>query len=108
MAARLSRLGARCIALTIFTAPAPANVPLSSYAQGLHTSWESARASTSSEAINETRREEERQAVRLLGLEPVWLDLPDAPYRRSTAGDAFYTSDAQLMGRVAPEERHNL
>ena len=108
MAARLSRLGARCIALTIFTAPAPSGVPLSKYAQGLHTSWESARDSATDEAINETRREEERQAMRLLGLEHVWLDLPDAPYRRSAAGDPFYTSDAQLMGRVAAEERHGV
>jgi LmbE family N-acetylglucosaminyl deacetylase len=55
--------------------------------------------------INSVRREEEQSAMRLLGLEPVWLDLPDAPYRRGAGGETFYNSDLDLFGRVAPEER---
>lgn len=110
MAARLSRLGARCIAITVFTAPAPPNAPLSDYAQWLHGQWESASVSVNSTQpnINEVRREEERQAMRLLGLECQWLDLPDAPYRHSASGKHYYTSDETLMGKVAPEERQML
>src|SRR5438874_5811424 len=76
MAARLSRMGARCMAITVFTAPALASEPLSPYAQWLHGQWESASGTGGDkQPINEVRREEERQAMRLLGLEYVWLDL---------------------------------
>jgi LmbE family N-acetylglucosaminyl deacetylase len=36
------------------------------------------------------------------------LDLPDAPYRRGPTGAPLYTSDEDLFGRVAPEERRAL
>jgi LmbE family N-acetylglucosaminyl deacetylase len=108
MAARLSRAGARCIALTVFTAPAQSDVPLSGFAQLQHDWWEAA-GGAAGKPINEVRRDEERAAVRLLDLEPVWLDLPDAPYRRGSSGDFFYTSNDALMGGiVAPEERRQL
>jgi LmbE family N-acetylglucosaminyl deacetylase len=107
IAARLSRAGARCIGLTVFAAPAPASVELSPFAQALHGEWERA-AGTSVQAINDVRRAEEEAAMRLMGLEHVWLDFPDAPYRRSAEGEAFYTSDEQLFGEVAREERHDL
>lgn len=106
MAARLSKMGARCIALTIFTAPSPTG-DLSPYARYLHGQWENAHGS-SEQPINEVRREEERQAMRLLGLEYRWLDLPDAPYRRGEGGQTFYNSDEQLLGTLAPEERRSL
>ncbi len=109
MAARLSRKGVRCIAITVFTAPSPQGEPLSPYAQWLHSQWGSpGEAGDDQKPINEVRREEERQAMRLLGLEHVWLDLPDAPYRHDSAGEHFYMSDEKLMGRVAPEERRLL
>src|SRR5438045_4362864 len=104
MAARLSRAGARCVALTLFAAPASEDAPLSDFARWLHDQWESAGA-TGGKPVNEVRREEERAALRLLGLEPVWLDLSDAPYRRGAAGQHLYTSNQALMsGLVAPEE----
>src|SRR3954468_5652850 len=78
VAARLSRMGARCLGVTIFTAPAPEDVPLSPFATAMHDEWERSHGTTV-EAINEVRRDEERAAMRLLGLEPVWLDLLDAP-----------------------------
>jgi LmbE family N-acetylglucosaminyl deacetylase len=106
IAARLSRTGARCIAITIFTAPAPEGVPLSPFAEGMHAEWE--RSGGSAKAVNEVRRDEERAAMRLLNLEPVWLDLPDAPYRRGADGRYLYTANSELMGRVAPEERRSL
>jgi LmbE family N-acetylglucosaminyl deacetylase len=107
IAARLSRAGARCLGLTVFAAPAPAGVPLSPFAQELHDKWERA-AGTTIEAINDVRRTEERAALGLLEVEPLWLDFADAPYRRSSAGEAYYTSDEELFGRPSPEERRDL
>src|SRR5687768_8757481 len=85
MAARLARSGARCVGLVVFAAPAPSDSPLSAFAQGLHAQWESANGTTVA-TINEVRREEERQAMRLLGLQPIWLDFADAPYRVGAGG----------------------
>lgn len=107
MAARLSRRGARCFAVTIFAAPAPEDTPLSPFAHALHNEWERA-AGQDMRAINEVRRDEERDALRLLGLDPAWLDFPDAPYRRSQNGRHLYTSDEGLFGKVAPEEQRRL
>ena len=107
IAARLSRTGARCIGLTVLAAPAPTGVELSPFAQELHDKWERA-AGTTVQTINEVRRAEEQAAMRLMGLEPVWLDFPDAPYRRSAEGEVHYTSDEQLFGEVAREERRDL
>jgi len=59
-------------------------------------------------AFNEARREEERLAMKLLGLQPVWLDFQDAPFRHGIGGKALYNSNDDLFGRVAPEERQNL
>jgi LmbE family N-acetylglucosaminyl deacetylase len=41
-------------------------------------------------------------------LEPVWLDVPDAPYRHDQQGRYFYMADAELFGKVAAEERRTL
>ena len=107
VAARLSRMGARCIGVTIFTAPAPEGVDLSPFAANMHAEWERSGGGTA-RAVNEVRREEERAAMRLLNLEPMWLDLPDAPYRRGQDGRFLYTSNHELMGRAAAEERRSL
>jgi len=109
IAARLARTGAQCIAITIFTAPPPEGVPLSPFAEGMHAEWQ--RAGDTAKTVNETRRDEESAAMRLLNLEPVWLDLPDAPYRRGGDGRYLYTSNPELTGsaaRVAPEEQRSL
>ncbi len=106
-AAQLSTMGARCIGLVVCAAPPPPDRPLSDYARMLHARWEQA-AGTDVQAINEVRREEERQAMRLLGIEPVWLHFPDAIYRQSPSGRHYYTSDAQLFGEVDREEIREL
>jgi LmbE family N-acetylglucosaminyl deacetylase len=108
IAARLARSGARCIAVTVCAAPAPSADSLSDYALQMQTRWESASHAGGEQAINEVRREEERQAARLLGIEPRMLDLPDAPYRRGSKGEHLYTSDADLFAIVAPQERRTL
>ena len=104
MAARLSKIGARCIGITVCAAPAAVHEPLSPFAEFLHGQWESASGSDI-EAINEVRRQEEQVALKLLGLEPVWLDIPDAIYRRGTSGNHLYASKDGIFGKVAPEER---
>jgi LmbE family N-acetylglucosaminyl deacetylase len=110
MAARLARMGVRCVAVTVCAAPASEGSPLSDYAQYLHSQWEQS-SGTTVQAINDVRREEERQALRILGLEHTWLDVPDAPYRRGSGGEYLYTSDETLIGegaRVAGDERRTL
>lgn len=106
-AARLARMGARCIAVTVCAAPAPEDGGLSDYAQWLHARWH-AGGNTGARPVNDVRRDEERAALRVLGLEPIWMDVPDAPYRRSRANEPFYTSDEKLFGQVAREERRIL
>lgn len=106
-AARLSRMGARCAGLVVCAAPEPQGSGLSEYASWQHERWQSA-GGKGGVSINEVRREEERAAMRLLGLQPVWLDVPDAPYRRSAAGESLYTSDEDLFGGVSREERRTL
>jgi LmbE family N-acetylglucosaminyl deacetylase len=107
IAARLSRMGSRCVCIVVFAAPAPEGVTLSPFALGMHAQWER-DAGASLDAINEIRRGEEQAAARLLGLELTWLDLPDAPYRRGSDGRFLYASDAELFGTVAAEERRRL
>ena len=46
-----------------------------------------------------TRRSEDRAALELLGAEPVWLDLPDAPFRRSC-----YRSFREIMLGTHPDD----
>lgn len=106
-AVRLSRLGARCVGLVVCAAPGPEGTVLSEYANWQHARWQSA-GGKGGVSINGVRREEERAAMRLLGLEPVWLDVPDAPYRRSATGESLYNSDEELFGSVRREERHTL
>lgn len=106
MAARLSRTGALCVGLTVCAAPPPTGT-LSHYAAGMHARWEASSAGEGL-TINEVRKAEERQAMRTLGLQAEWLDVPDAPYRQSSSGKHFYNSDEELLGRVAAEERHEL
>jgi LmbE family N-acetylglucosaminyl deacetylase len=100
-------MGARCIGVVIFAAPAAEDGSLSPFMQEMHTRWEHDAGATV-QAINEVRREEERQAMRILGLEPLWLDFPDAPYRRSASGEHLYNSDQKLFGTIAAEERRTL
>jgi LmbE family N-acetylglucosaminyl deacetylase len=106
-AARLARMGARCVGVTVCAAPAPADVPLSEYARYQHDMWLGAGGRVVGDA-NEVRREEERAALKLLELEPLFLDVPDAPYRRNAAGESLYNSDQHLFASVAVEERRVL
>lgn len=105
-AARLEKKGARCIGLVVCAAPQPGG-DLSEYANWQHERWQSAGGKEGL-SINDVRRDEEKAAMRLLGLEPVWLDVPDAPYRRDNTGASIYNSDEELFGRVAREERRSL
>ena len=44
------------------------------------------------------RREEDRRAMAILGAEPRWLDLPEAPHR------GYHSAAALFAGPVAPED----
>lgn len=106
-AARLTRMGACGVGLVVCAAPAPTKA-ISEYARELHKRWESANSARTGRTINDVRREEERGAMRVLGLEPVWLDVPDAIYRHGATGAPYYTSDEQLFGKVTAEDRRAL
>ena len=107
IAARLARMGAHCVGITVFAAPHDKGVPLSPFAQEMHDQWER-DAGVMVHALNEVRRREEEAAMRLLGLQPEWLDFRDAPYRRKEEGGYVYTSNEGLMGMPALEERVRL
>src|SRR5438094_10218893 len=100
VAARLSRAGARCVEVAVCTALPPSDGPLSPFTREMHDKWEQA-GGQSGKSVMEVRREEERQAARLLGLEVVMLDLPDAVYRRGPSGEYLYDSDETRFGKVA-------
>jgi LmbE family N-acetylglucosaminyl deacetylase len=51
-----------------------------------------------------TRRAEDRVALAQLGAAWVHLTVPDAPYRTQAAGQALYTDEAALFGRVHPQD----
>ena len=107
IAARLARMGAHCIGITVCAAPHDPSLPLSPFMQEMHEGWEQA-AGMPVEAINAVRRREEDAALRLLGLQHEWLDFLDAPYRRGEAGEYLYTSGEGLFGAPVGEERMKL
>ncbi len=107
IAARLSRMGAHGVGIALFAAPHQAGVPLSEFAEGMHEQWQRA-AGMDVQSINAVRRREEEAAMRLLGLERVWLDLRDGPYRRGQDGRYLYTSDQELFDLPATWERSHV
>ena len=84
--------GERPLILTIFGGEP--NGPLNRFAREMHDVW----GFGPTDAISR-RREEETCAASALGVESIWLDLPDAIYR----GDR-YLNDEHLFGAIHPEE----
>ncbi|MBC7223710.1 MAG: PIG-L family deacetylase, partial [Anaerolineae bacterium] len=85
--------------VTVFAGDAPApGTPLSDFAAFLHAVWD---AGANPFAV---RREEDRQALRLLGA--TWTHLPhqDAIYRRAADGGWLYPDHPAVFGPVAPGE----
>jgi LmbE family N-acetylglucosaminyl deacetylase len=100
---RAVRTGHRALAVTICAAPPPAD-ELSPYATRLHARW-GADSAASSAAMVARRRSEDEAALARLGVAAVYLDLPDAIYRRDpTSGDWLYAGHAGIFGPVARAE----
>lgn len=97
--ARLAAQGIPMHVVTVFAGDAPApGTLLSDFATFLHAVWD---AGANPFAV---RREEDRQALRLLGA--TWTHLPhqDAIYRRAADGGWLYPDHPAVFGPVAPEE----
>jgi LmbE family N-acetylglucosaminyl deacetylase len=69
------------------------------YAQMLHDRW----GEPDAQAGNTLRRAEDAAALAHLGLDPLWLDFGDAPYRSPR-----YDSDAAIFAPLLPEEQATL
>lgn len=98
LAAR-TRRGERIAVATPFAGDEPA-VPPSRLAADLARWWGLAPGK-----IMGVRREEDHAACRVLGVEPLHLDLLEAPYRRDPrSGEILYRDLARLFPRRPPEE----
>ena len=94
--------GLRPLVITIFGGPPPINMPLSPFAQHLHSKWGTDPTKGASGVI-ETRRKEDATALEYLQTDYLWLDYPDAIYR---GNPAYYTSDRQIIGgQVHPADQ---
>jgi LmbE family N-acetylglucosaminyl deacetylase len=80
--------------LTLFAGDPPPG-PLSPFAQELHARW-------GSSAPVAARREEDREACRVLGARVVQLDNPEAIYRSGGEGEHLYASEEAIFGDVHP------
>ena len=94
-AAQATRGGASGLCVTIFTAPPAPGAPVSDYARSLNERW----GSPDPNVIARMRQDEERAAMRLLGLDLTLLPYSDAIYR-----DGRYLSHAGIFGLVHPDE----
>lgn len=93
-----TQAGERVLVVTIFASDPPPDTPLSPFAQALHTLWEH-----SDNAIAR-RREEDTEALALLGAKAIHWPYTDCIYRQSPSGDLFYPNWESLWGEVHPAE----
>ena len=91
--------GQSVLVVTIMAGDPPA-ANVSPYAQQLHDRWE-----FQTEAAGR-RREEDRNACRILGADYLHWDIPDCIYRHEPlTGTACYNSDEDIFGPVHPAEK---
>jgi LmbE family N-acetylglucosaminyl deacetylase len=93
-----TRVGERVAVVTVFAAAPEPDAQLSSYARGLHARWGQLK-----EAVQQ-RQEEDRQALLLLGAEPLHWPYTDCIYRRTPGGDFPYSGEEALWGEIHPSE----
>lgn len=98
---QLVNQGATLRVISVMTGKPPSG-RLSDFALKTHRDW------GEPEDILATRYAEDAQAMDLLGVEAVYLDWPDAMYRRGLRGEAdwLYTSNVTLFGPLHPSEVH--
>jgi LmbE family N-acetylglucosaminyl deacetylase len=89
----------RSVLIVTIMAGDPSTADLSPFAQNLHERWEVA-----SDAVA-VRREEDKAASELLGVDFWHLDVLDCIYRRHPeSGEALYASEEALFGDIHPAE----
>ena len=84
--------------------------PLSDYAYGLHERWGQKRADAQRLAADmiEIRRNEDRAALRMLGAEARFLDVPDVIYRRMGGSGAWTVDSDEALFRGFEPSEHDL
>ena len=93
-----AQAGAQVAVVTVFAgAPEPGH-SLSPFADAVHERW-----GHPSEAVL-ARREEDRQALSILGAKAVHWPTMDCIYRTTAGGDFAYASEQALWGEIHPEE----
>lgn len=105
----LAQRGEPCTVLTICAGFPPAD--LSTYAQALHARWGLPDPADARQMV-EARREEDRNACRLLGVEPLYWEIGDCIYRSEPmrergaqgGGRWLYRSDEAIFGPVDPAD----
>ena len=95
---QLARSGQRVLIRTFLAADPPPNLTETPLIRALHHKWKAGASPY------ETRRREDIAAAQTLGAGWEHLDLPDAPYRMSLAGDMLYPSEASLFGDIHPDD----
>ena len=99
---RAARAGRRALAVTVCAAPPP-DGEVSPYAARLHARWGADEAAAAEMVAR--RRAEDEAALGELGVATVYLDLPDAIYRRDPAsGFWLYEGHAGIFGSLAEAE----
>jgi len=93
-----ARAGERVLVVTVFAGTPPPSVPLSPFAQALHTCWEHPGDAVAG------RREEDRAALTLLGADLAHWAYPDCIYRQSPDDGFFYPDWESLWGEIHPAE----
>ena len=90
--------GAAVSVITVFAGD-PKTSPPPAFARHLSRKWKLAGD------VAKQRREEDEEALRVLGVEhrEQW-DLPEAPYREALDGRLLYTTYAELKGRTTSED----
>ncbi len=89
---QLTRVGEAVQVITVFAGDAPPG-PLTPFARSLHDRWQADAAD---------RRDEDNEALRLVGAEAIHWMYPEAVYRCDpTTGAALYDSEESIFGEVA-------
>jgi LmbE family N-acetylglucosaminyl deacetylase len=96
--ARAVDAGRPVVVATFFTQDEP-RVPPSRLAADLRRWWKLPAGE-----VMQLRREEDLEACRRLGAEPLHLDLPEAPYRKDARGAILYPELTALFGEVAADD----
>lgn len=95
-----ARAGRAPLVVTVCAAPPEDGVGLSDFCREIHA------AMGLGDDVVSARRDEDREAMRILGARTAWLDVADAIYRRDPRdGTWLYADDAALVGPLASADQ---